>query len=182
MFKAKTNRTGELRDALASATTDLAAARSSLGTAVADGDDEAAAAVREEVARLERLTSELQAAVPVAEQRDREAADREAAERQRAEERTANADRKRRIAAAAKVDMALAALGRAYDEYVALPTGGTPENSIVLARRAKVALGLAMAHHSLPVARALGVQAVPGAQHRRPLAESEATVIREFDV
>lgn len=175
-------RADEIRAALQTAEADLAAARSSLGAAIADDNSQAAQAARDEVARRDKLGAELQAALPIADQRTRAAADRAAEERQREQERIANINRKKRIAAAAKVDKALAALGRAYDEYVASPSGGTSENSLLLARRAKATLGLAMAHHALPVARALGVQAVPRVHHRRPLAESEATVIREFNV
>ena len=48
------------------------------------------------------------------------------------------------IAAARKVDKALAALGRAYDEYSALPTGGTTENAQRVSRRAKWSLAVAI--------------------------------------
>jgi len=180
MPKTKDNRAAEIRAALQSAEADLDAARSALGTAVADDDTEAASAAREEVARLERLSSELHGALPIAEQRAREAAEREAEQRQAEANKAANATRKKRIAAARKVDAAMQALGRAFDDYTATDTGGTSEDRNVLARRARAALQAALAHHALPVARALGVESIPRTAHRGPLAESEEKCIREL--
>jgi len=179
MFKTN-KRATEIRAALESAEADLAEARATLGTAVADDDTEAATPAREEVERLERLSSELHAALPIAEQRAREAAEREAKQRQAEANKAANATRKKRIAAAKKVDAAMQALGRAFESYTTTDTGGTSEDRTILARRAGAALRSAMAHHALPVARALGVEAMPRTAHRRPLAEAEAVVIREF--
>lgn len=176
----KTNRAAELRAALGSTSADLDAARSTLGTAVAADDIEATSAAREEVARLERLTSELTAALPIADQRARETAEHEATQRQSDENKAANGTRKKRIAAARKVDAAMQALGRAFENYTATDTGGRSEDRNVLARRAGAALRSAMAHHALPVARALGVESVPRTAHRGPLAESEEKCIREL--
>jgi len=173
-------RAAELNAALQSAEADLAEARSALGTAVADDDTEAASDARAEVVRLEQLRAELSAALPIADQRTREAAEHEAKQRQSEANKAANATRKRRVAAARKVDAAMRALGRAFGEYTATDTGGTTEDRLVLARRARAALQAAMAHHALPVARALGVEAMPRTAHRRPLAEAEANLIREL--
>jgi hypothetical protein len=172
-------RAGQIRTALQSAEADLSQARSSLGAAIADEDAATAAAARDEVARLEQRASELRAALPIAEQRAREAAAREAAQRQAEANKAANASRKRRLAAATKVDRAIVALGQAYDEYTATEPG-TNEARLALARRAGWSLRSAMAHHALPVARALDMQSVPPTAHRRPLAEAESGLLREF--
>jgi chromosome segregation ATPase len=181
MFARTKDRAAELRATLSTAETDLAEARSALGTAIADDDSTATATARAEVARLEQLRSELAAALPVAEQRAREAADREA-ERARADQEMAlNAARKKRIAAARKVDKALAALGRAYDEYAALPTGGTEANANRVTRRAKWSLAAAIFRAAPTLATRLGIERIPQ-HHWAPLADAEGSLISEFDV
>ncbi len=179
IFGRTKDRTAELRAALSTAEADLAEARAELGSAVADADEAAAAGARAEVARLEQLVGELRSALPVAEQRARDAADRET-ERQRVEqERALNKARKVRIEAAHRVDKALAALGRAFDEYAALPTGGTTDDAQRIARRAKWSIASATYRHAPVLARRLGIDSIP-AQHRVPLADSEAGMIGEF--
>ena len=174
------SRAAEIQAALESAEADLDVAQGTLGVAIADADEQAATEARAEVERLQKLSSELRTAFPIAQEREREIAEQEAAERQREQNRSTNAQRKRRIEAAQRVDEALSALGRAYDEYEATAAGGSNEDRLVVARRSKAALAMAMAFHALPVTRALGVQAVPGAQHRRGLAETEQVLMREL--
>ena len=179
MFRTK-DRAAELRATLSTAETDLAEARSALGTAIADDDPTATGTARTEVSRLEQLVGELRSALPVAEQRVRDAADREAERQRREQERALNKARKARLAAARKVDKALAALGRAYDEYAALPTGGTQANAQRVARRSKWSLAAAIFRAAPTLATRLGVERVPR-QHWRPLADSEASLVEEFD-
>lgn len=173
-------RAEQIRAALQTAEADLAEARTALGNAVADSDDSTAATARKEVARCEQLASELRAALPVAERRVREAADREEADRIREQHKAANAARAKRVAAARAVDKALAALGKAYDAYAALPTGGTTEQRFLLARRANAALRSATHHAAPALADALGVGRI-GPMHRRDLADQEANLIGELD-
>ena len=178
MFRTK-DRAAELRATLSTAEADLAEARSSLGNAIADGDE--ATSARSEVARLEQLVGELSSALPVAEQRARDAAERDAARARADQEKALNAARKKRIAAARKVDKALAALGRAYDEYSALPTGGTTENAQRVSRRAKWSLAAAIFRAAPTLAARLGIERIPQ-HHWAPLADSEGSLISEFDV
>ncbi len=180
MFGTRTkDRAAELRATLATAEADLADARSALGNAVADDDKAAAVSARSEVARLEQLVGELRSALPVAEQRVREAADRETERQRREQERALNKARKARIAAAKKVDQALVALGRAYDTYAALPTGGTEANAQRVARRAKWSLAAAIFRAAPVLAARLGVERLPR-HHWQPLADSEAGLVDEF--
>lgn len=174
-------RATELRTTLTTAEADLAEARSALGNAIADDDAAATATARSEVARLEKLVGELRSALPVAEQRVRDAADREADRQRREQKRALNKARKARLAAARKVDKALAALGRAYDEYAALPTGGTQANAQRVARRSKWSLAAAIFRAAPSLASRLGVERMPR-HHWRSLADSEGSLISEFDV
>lgn len=180
MFGTKNkDRAAELRATLSTADADLAEARTSLGSAIADGDESATTTARAEVARLEQLRAELSTALPVAEQRARDAADREAQRARADQEMALNAARKKRIAAARKVDKALATLGRAYDEYSALPTGGTTENAQRVTRRAKWSLAAAIFRHAPILAQRLGIERVPR-HHWAPLSDSEARLVEEF--
>ena len=180
IFRTK-DRAAELRTTLKTAEADLAEARASLGNAIADDDSTATTTARAEVARLEQLVGELRSALPVAEQRVRHAADREAERQRQEQERALNKARKARLAAARKVDKALAALGRVYDEYTALPTGGTTENAQRIARRSKWSLAAAIFRAAPTLASRLGVERMPR-HHWRPLADSEGSLISEFDV
>jgi len=174
-----TSRAAEIRAALKSTSTDLDAARSALGTAVADGDDAAAADARAEVARLERQHAEFSAALPVAERRAREAAQAEAQRAQKAREKAANAARKQRVAAAKKVDAALRALGRAYDDMIALDSGGKPGDASRLIRRSKSALAAAILLQAPQLALALDVRRVMS-MHRRTLEDATAGSVGEY--
>ena len=181
MFGTKNkDRAAELRATLSTAEADLATARTSLGNAIADGDESAATSARAEVARLEQLVGELRSALPVAEQRARDAADRETERQRLDQEKGLNKARKARIAAAGKVDKALASLGRAYDEYAALPTGGTTENAQRVTRRAKWSICSAIFRHAPILAQRLGIERVPR-HHWCPLADAEGRLISEFD-
>lgn len=181
MFARTKDRAAELRATLSTAEADLADARSALGSAIADGDESATTSARAEVARLEQLRAELSAALPVAEQRARDDADREAERAKADQERALNAARKKRIAAARKVDKALAVLGRAYDEYAALPTGGTEANANRVTRRAKWSLAAAIFRAAPTLAARLGIERIPQ-HHWAPLADAEGSLISEFDV
>lgn len=180
MNTTKTNdRAAEIRAALQSATAELRAAREALGASIADGDERAATEARSEVVRLERLTGELSAALPVIDRRMAEAAAKEAAKRRAEQEKAANKNRKARIEAAKRVDSAMAALGREVDRLLALDTGGTSDNRAHVIRRQRYSARGAFALHAPTLARVLEVPVIPSA-HRRPLAESESGLIHEF--
>jgi hypothetical protein len=173
-----TDRAAEIRATLHTAEGDLAEARSTLGNAVADGDESAAANARKEVARLEQLTSELRAALPVAERRAQDAADRETARLRAEQARAANAQRAKRVAAARSVDKALASLGKAFDAYLDTAPGATPEARVLLHRRSGIALRATVLFHAPSFASALGIPRV-AISFRRALADSEAGVLPE---
>lgn len=175
-----TDRAAEIRAALQTAEADLAEARTSLGSAVADCDETSAASARREVARMEQLTSELRAALPVAERRAREAADREAASRRAEQAHAANVQRAKRIAAARAVDKALGSLGKTFDAYIDTAPGGTPEARAMLHRRSGISLRAAIFHHAPSFGSALEIPRI-AASFRRPLADSESGVLVKLD-
>jgi len=177
------SRADEIRAALQSAESDVTAARERLGIAIVAADERAAKAAREDAARAERLADELRAALPIAESRARQAAEAEREVQRRAAEKEANKRRARRVAAAKKVDVAMAALGRAYQELLALDTGGDldGENRAHVIRRKRYSARGAFALHAPTLSRVLEVPVIPNA-HRRPLAESESGLIQEFAV
>jgi len=173
-------RSEELRAALEAASADLSTARAALGEAVADGDAKAATEARSDVARLERLVSELEAARPIALRREREAADKQAAQRRAEQARQANKNRKARISAARKVDAALLALGKAYADYLDTAPGGKPEDANRLARRSRSALAAATFNAAPEFADAIEVRRVPS-MHRQSL-EAAQSFVTEFKV
>ena len=175
-----TSRAAEIRASLESAERDAAEARERLGVAIADADERAAKSAREDVARAERLAGELRAALPIAESRARQAAEAEREAQRRAAEREANKNRKARIAAAKKVDAALAALAKVYRDYLSVGRCGRPEDMSRAARRGRSALASAM-HHACPeIADALEVRRIPS-MHRQSL-EAAQSFITEFAV
>ncbi|NUP95926.1 MAG: hypothetical protein HUU28_07160 [Planctomycetaceae bacterium] len=175
-----TSRAAEIRASLQSTNADLAPARERLGVAIADGDESAAKSARAEIARLERLHTELSAALPIAERRVREAQAVEQEEQRRITEREANKNRKARVAAAKKVDAALATLAKVYREYLSVGRFGRPEDMSRAARRGRSALASAM-HHACPeIADALEVRRIPS-MHRQSL-EAAQSFITEFAV
>jgi len=174
------SRTDELRAALSQAEADLADARERLGIAVADADDSATSVARTESERLERLVGELRSALPIAECRDREARNAEAQRQQRAREKAQNKARKARIAQARRVDKLMSELGREYDKLLSLETGGTGADTGRVARRTRYSARGALAHFAGSLSRVLEVPVIPK-MHRKPLADSESVLIREFD-
>lgn len=174
------DRVAELRAALSLAESDLADARERLGIAVADDDEAQAEAARADAATAERLAAELTAALPVAERRAREAAQVEAQRQQRVRERAANAQRKQRLAAAKKVDKALAALGKAYVEYIATAPGGRPEDANRLARRNRHAIAAATFHAAPEFGLAMDPHRRPPRMHWHPLARAVEGTVGEF--
>ncbi len=113
------SRLAELRASLDETQERLTTTMRALGTAIADGDERAAAALRRDVAGMESRIAELEAALPIAEQRVQEA--RTAAEEaeRRAAEKLAEELKVAQLAAARKVDGALVALQAAWGDYVA---------------------------------------------------------------
>ncbi|MCK6445975.1 MAG: hypothetical protein L6Q99_06240 [Planctomycetes bacterium] len=180
-LKAQT-RAAEIRDELARAERDAAEARDRLGIAIADADERAAKSAREDVARAERLADELRAALPIAESRARQAADAEREAQRRAAEREANKNRKARIAAARKVDAALAALGKAYTEYLRTAPGGTSADANRLARRSRHAIAAATFTAAPEFADAMEPHRRPPRQHWQSLARSVEGSVGEFAV
>lgn len=180
-LKAQT-RAAEIRDELTRAERDAAEARARLGTSIADADERAAKAAREDVARAERLADELRAALPIAESRARQAAAAEAEAQRRAAEREANKNRAKRVAAAKKVDAALAALGKAYTEYLRTAPGGRPEDANRLARRSRHAIAAATFTAAPEFADAMEPHRRPPRQHWQPLARSVEGSVGAFPV
>jgi hypothetical protein len=184
LFKRKTpadaeQRLAELRTALAETDARLGEARGALGAAVVEGDEDAARGLRAQVEREEARRRELAAALPVAEQRLRDAQEREE-ERRRAEEaRRANELRARRVELARSVDDAWRALAEAAAAYSAAEV--PPEDGSLVARRERTAHRAAAYRWASALC---GLLAVPHVQpaYRRALAESEAGSIKERQV
>jgi hypothetical protein len=177
-----TSRAAEIRASLESAERDAAEARERLGIAVADADERAAKSAREDAARAERLADELRAALPIAESRARQAADAEREAQRRVAEREANKNRKARIAAAKKVDDALAQLGRAFSSYLATAPGGRPEDRNRLARRTRHAIAAATFTAAPEFADAMEPKRRPSRGHWQTLAKSVEGTIGEFAI
>ena len=177
-----TSRAAEIRAHLESAERDAAEARERLGLAIADADERAAKAAREDVARAERLADELRAALPIAESRARQAAEAEREAQRRIAEREANKNRAKRVAAAKKVDAALAALGKAYTEYLRTAPGGRPEDANRLARRSRHAIAAATFTAAPEFAEAMEPHRRPPRQHWQSLARSVEGSVGEFAV
>lgn len=177
-----TSRAAELRAALQSAEHEAAEARARLGIAVADADERAAKAAREDAARAERLADELRAALPIAESRARQAAEAEREAQRRVAEREANKNRKARVAAAKRVDEALRKLGAAYTEYLRTAPGGRPEDANRLARRSRHAIAAATFTAAPEFADAMEPHRRPPRQHWQSLARSVEGSVGEFAV
>lgn len=177
-----TSRAAEIRASLESAEADARHARERLGVAIADADERAAKAAREDVAQAERLADELRAALPIAESRARQAADAEREAQRRAAEREANKNRKARIAAAKKVDAALATLAKVYREYLSTAPGGRSEDANRLARRSRHAIAAATFSAAPEYAEAMEPHRRPPRQHWQPLARAVEASVGEFAV
>jgi DNA repair exonuclease SbcCD ATPase subunit len=180
MTNTKTLRSEELRAALEAAQRDLSTARDAIGEAIADSNEDAASELRSEVARLERLQGELNAARSIALRREREAEQAEREAQRRAAEREANKNRAKRIAAAKKVDAALATLAKAYSDYLATAPGGRPEDRNRLARRSQHAIAAATFTAAPEFAEAMEPHRRPPRMHWQPLAKSVEGTIGEF--
>ena len=158
---------------------------SSLGVAVADRDEKQAASLRDDLGQQDALRRELEAAIPVASQRLQEAQARAQAAQAIDDARKANADRMCRLEAARKLDAALRALGRAFDEHMACEPGGTAKDREAVPNRLRRHYRTAlykwhpeMAHF---LSKALNAPRVPG-RDVRSLEDCEARTITEFDV
>lgn len=176
------SRAAEIRDELARAERDAAEARDRLGIAIADADEKSAKAARDDAARAERLADELRAALPIAESRARQAAEAEREAQRRVAERAANKDRAKRVAAAKKVDAALAALGKAYTEYLRTAPGGRPEDANRLARRSRHAIAAATFTAAPEFADAMEPRRRPSRQHWQSLTRAVEGSVGEFAV
>lgn len=175
-----TSRADEIRAELTRAESDVTAARERLGIAIADADERAAKAAREDAARAERLADELRAALPIAESRARQAAEAEREAQRRAAEREANKNRKARLAAARKVDAALVALGKAYSDYLATAPGGRPEDANRLARRSRHSIAAATFHAAPEFADAMEPRRRPSRMHWQALTRAVEGTVGEF--
>lgn len=171
----------ELAQALAEVHEKTAATTAMLGVAVADDDDRQVASLRAELGKQDARRRELEAAVPVAQERLRAAQERAQAAYTAEEARKANAARRKRLEAARKLDAAWRALGRAFDEHAACEPGGTLEDRQTVAQRIARLHRTALYHWAPNLARLLGAPGVQ-VQHRQSLEDSEAGVISEFEV
>jgi hypothetical protein len=173
-------RSQELTHALATVERELEAARGTLGLAVADDNISGAKAARVEVERLEKVASELRAAIPICRQREAEAR-RVAEEKARRErERAQNKARAARVAAARKVDKLMSQLGRAFAEYLSTETGGSGDDAARLARRSRHAASAALFHHAPELAHVIEPKRRPMRGHYQPLADAVGATVREF--
>ncbi|MBI1382633.1 MAG: hypothetical protein GC161_16270 [Planctomycetaceae bacterium] len=177
--KTKT-RSAELTDALAAATAELTAAQSRLGEAVADDNIHAAKAARAEVERMEKVASELRAALPICRKREAEQAQAERERQRRAAEKAANKARAARVAAAKRVDKILADLGKAYRDYLRTDAGGDGTSANLLARRQRHAASAALFHHAPELALVIEPRRRPMRAHYEPLADSVGKTVRSY--
>ena len=167
------------QELLQAAQTDLEAARRRLGEAIASGDHSASSEARVDIAGIEQRIADLQAALPVAE--EREAAEKAAdqAEVERAHQAAQNELRDAHLAACRKVDEALNALGTAYDELKATDrnVGGDRTDTNLCLRRRDLILRSAFFAANAQLALDLGFRRP---RHIQGLAESDAPLITEF--
>lgn len=124
----------------------------------------------------------MRAALPIAESRARQAAEAEREAQRRAAEKEANKRRKAQIAAAEKVDAALAQLAKCFKNYLATAPGGRPEDRNRLARRTRHAITAATFHAAPEFADAMEPHRRPSRGHWQPLAKSVEGTIGEFAV
>lgn len=171
-------RLDELTEALELARDAHGRALSSLGVAIADGDENRASTLRAEIAELDSRERELGAAIPVGQQRLEAATEKARKAQEQEEARVANAQRGRRLEAARKLDAAFRSLARAYEAHATCEPGGLPSERRSLAGRRDRHLRTALYHWAPDLAQALGVEKVPLA-HRKPLEDSEAATIKE---
>lgn len=150
------------------------------GEAVAAGDDSSAS--RTAVATIKQRIADLKAALPVVQAQDeaREAALR--AEAELARQSAQNDLRNAHLAAALKVDEALATLGKAYDELIATDrnVGGHSKDTSRCIRSRELLLRAAIHATSPALARDLRLQRPRASSDIRPFAEHEALMITEF--
>jgi hypothetical protein len=146
---------------------------------VVEGDENGARALRTQVEREDARRRELAAALPVAEQRLREAQEREAERRRVEAARRANELRRLRVAAASRVDEAWRALAEAVAEHAAVEV--PPGDGSLVGRRERAAHRAAAYRWASALCSLLAVPHVQPA-YRRALAESEAGSIKERQV
>jgi len=171
-------RLDELTEALEVARDAHGRALSSLGVAIADGDEKRASTLRAEIAGLDSRERELGAAIPVGQQRLQAATERARKAQEQEEAMAANAQRTKRLESARKLDAAFRALARAFEAHAACEAGGTPRDRRSIAGRSDRHLRTALFHWAPDLAQALGVEKVALA-HRKPLEENEAATIKE---
>ena len=167
------------QELLQAAQADLEAARRRLGEAIASGNQSASSEARVDIAAIEQRITDLQAALPVAEEREAEQKAAEQAEAERAHQAAQNELRDAHLTACRKVDKALQALGAAYDELKATDrnVGGDRTDTNLCLRRRDMALKAAFFAANSQLALDLGFRRSRDIQG---LAESEAQLIKEF--
>lgn len=175
--------TSEAQDLLQAAQADLEAARRRHGEAIAGGDSSASSETRVDIAAIEQRIADLNAALPVAQERDAEQLAAERAQAERAHQLAQNELREVHLAACRKVDDALSQLGVAYDELKATDRnpGGQAGNASHCLRRRELLLRAAIHSASPALARDLRMPRPRASSDIRSFTESESVLITEFD-
>ena len=136
-----------------------------------------------DIAAIEQRIADLEAALPVTEEREAEQHAADQAEAERARQAAQNELREAHLAACRKVDKALSALGKAYDELAATDrnVGGEFRDSSRCIRAREVLLRAAVHAASPALASDLRIQRPRASSDIRPLAEHEALMITEYE-
>lgn len=179
MTDTKTLSTEQLTERLQAAQHDLADAQSRLGQAVTAGADQQG--IREEIADLKSTLLGVTHALSIAEDSERAEAEELAAARAADSRRDQNAKREARLAAAQRVDDALAELGAAYRDLTATPTGGAPADARRVVQRMDQNLKCAIHNGAPELADALALGRPRTRASIRPLKDSEAITIGELE-
>ena len=176
--------TAETQDLLQAAHAELESNRWRLGEFVAVGDDSSAEKTRAKMAALERHIVDLEAALPVAQDLDDARQEELRYEAERARRSTQNRLRAKHLAAAAKVQDAIAQLAVAYAELKATDrdVGGEFKDTSRCVRSRELLLRAAIYRANPGLAADLKMQRPRASTDIRPFEEHEAMLITEFEV
>ena len=138
---------------------------------------------RVDIGAIEQRIADLEAALPITEEREAEQHSADQAEAERTRQAAQNELREAHLAACRKVDEALSALGTAYDELAATDrnVGGEFKDTSRCIRAREVLLRASIHSASPALASDLRIQRPRASSDIRPLAEHEAMLITEYD-
>ncbi|MEM7305035.1 MAG: hypothetical protein AAF682_00120 [Planctomycetota bacterium] len=176
--------TTETQDLLQAARAELEAARRRHGEAIAGGDSMSSSETRVDIAAIEQRIADLEAALPVAEEREAEQLAADQAEAERFRKLGQNGLRAKHLAAAAKVQDAIAQLAVAYAELKATDrdVGGEFKDTSRCVRSRELLLRAAIYRANPDLAADLNMQRPRASTDIRPFEEHEAMLITEFEV